>query len=615
MARNFFQPCITLRDFEVALFRGTGAPIPVWLGERHDLLDGISLAETIYDEFREPPRCATGVLVGGDSLPATVRETIRPLASRWLNSSEPVPGTGSILLAGTYNYLRSVIAQRLIELTYHEGRDLFVLTGRDVHSLSWATAKQYVSLDHGEVGVFSELDTQFPAPGVKWFGAQQMDREDLQRIALETVWRRVLFHGNGKDDSLNLGPFTLCGLSPSGQRTPGTLGPKCAYGLGCFKAEDKLIPVHRIRTAEIVLANCFSGPLADHAMYDPKYVIMLNAVDGPAQTVISTLTACDAGRPENLAWLSHPSARGNAATGMNRALSDINPYPAFTQLGMSGGASAEDEDCGAVLGEKRSGPPLRIIGARLHGLLDSGLLPAEHPVRGHLERLNELIMALSARSVANTTQDRAPVEQELHAQVQRVDLALARRLSSHHDDPLLDFPTYLGERSVAGRTVDGPSCPCGRPTRRVVRRGRIPVVLDTIQDVCPRCGDVFNSFKGCVEMTLAWPEVVARGKSCAVRVTVTAQRDGIVHVGLVPSISLRVNISPSLRRVMVKAGEPALAEFQLAVDPSSTPQACFLTPFAVHDLGIATMRSHVNVVPEAERADCERTPPSRSTTK
>jgi hypothetical protein len=577
---NLFEPCTSLESFDAELASATRGRIPVWVGAREDLLMGISLAEAVYDGVREPPPCANGIFLG--SPPEAVMESARPLAERW--HGDPGHGPGSVLLVGTYRELLGDAVQHVIERCHREGRDLYVLTGRDQRSLSWAIAKQFAAPAPGEVGVFSELDSLEPAEGVRWFGAHDMSREDLREVVLGTVWRRVLFHGNGKDDSLNLGAFTLCGLSPEGVREGH--GPRCAYGAGCFKAEDKLIPARRIMAAEMVLANCFSGPLADHAMYDPKYVILLNALDGPAQTVITTLTACDAGRPENVEWLSS-SGHGNAATILNRRLADINPYPAFMQIGTPAARSTPSVE--------RTGWPLGTLGQRVHGLVDSGILPAEHPVLPQLRRLKEALLAASLRRVAESARDRDPAVREVVAAAGATDLALARRFSTHRDDPLLDFATYFGERSVAAAPVDWTTCACGRPVRRVVRRGRLPVVPDTVQDVCPRCGDVYNAVVEGVELDVSCPAVLVQGERYPVRLTVTAPEHGVVLAGLVPSPSLRVTVSPPLRRLRARAGEPVIADFTLAVAEDSPPQACFVSPFALQSLALSVGRSHVNV--------------------
>lgn len=183
--------------------------------------------------------------------------------------------------------------------------NLALLTGRDAASLAWFTAKQYAVTAPGvaELGLFTATDRPVAIEGVRVFDERRLEAEDIQPQVLDPLWRRVMFQGHGKDDSINLAEFTLCGLSEAAPRHPDLLGPRCAYGPDCYKPKDKLIPLHEVRAAEIVLSSCNSAPLADAVVYDPKYQLMLNAIDGTAKDVVAALTVHDSDRPENDAWM------------------------------------------------------------------------------------------------------------------------------------------------------------------------------------------------------------------------------------------------------------------------------------------------------------------------
>ncbi|MFB7615822.1 hypothetical protein [Kitasatospora sp. NPDC056181] len=575
---------------------GTGpATIPVWTGARGDLLDGIALSRSVYAGRRAPEPADTGVIIG-TSLPEAVRRLAGPLARTWVDKVSDLPDTGSVLLLGSYAELRAEAVQDTVDQTYAQDRDLFLLTGRDAHTLSWVIAKQYANAaPHGEIGMISELDTQPAAPGTVWFGAEDVRHRDIQGIALDRVWRRVLFHGNGKDDQLNLGRFTLCGLSPVGERDPDLPGPKCAYGLGCTKPEEKLIPTRRIKAAELVLANCFSGPLTDHAMYDPKYVILLDALDGPAQTVVATLTACDGARPENLAWLTESSPERNAARAINDRLRDINPYPSFVQIGLRSGSGVEQP---AVVADDGAGLPLHTLGARVSGMLNSGLLSADYPLRPRLQQLSDSMLRYAARTVVLSPLEGGPALAAIAEETKSLDLALAHRIAKHHDDPVLQFPTHFGERSTAEDPVDLDwPCACGRPLRSYTRRGRLPVIADTVQAVCARCGDVVNSPVDGTDLRVTAPDQMEAGTTLHISVTVSPHRAGTVNTGIVLPMYLNGRAVPALTRKEVRAGESARCEFAIEIAAEATPQAYYFTPYAVHDLGVSTRRVHFTVSP------------------
>ncbi|MFI9754648.1 hypothetical protein [Streptomyces collinus] len=600
MTEALFAPYTEPDDYARALAAGDG-PLPVWTGGRTDLAAGISLAGQVYAGRRTPAPCDTGVLFG--EVPAALETLLRPLARTWAAEPGRLPGKGSVLLAGTYAQLGGDEVQQVVADAYAAGRPLFLLTGRDVHSLSWVVAKQYARVVPGAaVGVVSELDAAEAVPGADvWCGAEDVRRLDIKEVALGRVWRRVLFHGNGKDDQLNLGQFTLCGASPVAA-LPGAAGPKCAYGLGCTKPMDKLIPARGIRAAELVLANCFSGALAGHAMYDPKYLILLDALDGPAQTVVATLTACDGQRPENLAWLTSAAAAGSAAGAVNDVLRDINPYPSFAQFGLQ---SSGLEEAAAEAGTQPSAaepvpaPEPHTLGARLAGLLDSGLLGPDYPLRPRLRALADTLLHDVVRTVALAPPDARRSLAAIAKETTSLDLALAHRFAKHHDDPVLRFPTYFGERSVADAPVAlDSSCACGRPLAAYRRRGRVPVITDTVQVVCARCGDVANSLADAAELTVKAPAETAAGGALHVVVEARARRAGTVNLGIVLPLYLDARVGPVLRRVEAsRPGERVHAEFTVAIAPGATPQAYYFCPYAVQDLGISVSRVHFTLRP------------------
>jgi hypothetical protein len=327
--------------------------------------------------------------------------------------------------------------------------------------------------------------------------------------------------------------------------------------------------------------------LSGHASYDPKYQLLLNAVDGPPQTVLATLTASDSNRPETATWLTHPPSAGGTASVMNRRLADINPVPTFVQVGLEPDAGTRPDlpDPPAV-----DDATLHLLGTRVSGYLSSGLLDQHHPLRPPLEQFADHLIAYSART-SWPSADRA----DISAEVVSLDLAIAQRLARGGGSALLDFPTHFGVRSKAGESVDVPPCACGRPLRGYVRRGTLPVIVDTIQGFCPRCGDVLNSMAGSPRLRVEAAGEAVVGGELPVTVTVVSAASGVVDLGITLPGYLNATVRPLLRRVQVRAGELAHAELSVDIAADAAPQTYYCTVFAVHDLGIATLRVHFNL--------------------
>ncbi|MFD0385335.1 hypothetical protein ACFQ2B_32885 [Streptomyces stramineus] len=318
-------------------------PVPVPVSGRADLADSAELASRLYTGTHRPHPLDFGVILGEKELPAGVAELARPLAHHWPAEEELADPAafldrypGTLLLVGAYDRL-NLDPVRALLLASYRGREhgLTLLSGRDGASVAWNVAKQYAEPAAGvdALGLFTDTDRPPHLPGVRVFDDRDFERADIQAEILRTRWRRVVFQGHGKDDSVNLGEFTICGRNHTVPARPGLLGPRCAYGLPCYKPEDKLVPLHRVEAVEVVLSACNSGPLADLALYDPKYQLLLNALDGPARTVVSAVSVHDSDRPENVAWMRAALTGADSVDTLNASLV-AHPYPAFMRFGL-----------------------------------------------------------------------------------------------------------------------------------------------------------------------------------------------------------------------------------------------------------------------------------------
>ncbi len=244
---------------------------------RPDLTASLDLAQHLYDGTLLPDPIDHAVLLdepadlpdglvrprpsSGPELAVSCRP--RPLRPR---HARHAPGRGHV------PRLRLDPLRPLLQRSYRAPDiGLSFLSGRDWRSLLWNVAKQYARTDGTltRAGLFTDTDRPAPTANVHTFDDRDFERTDIQAAVLDHRWRSVVFQGHGKDDSINLGEFTICGLNPTAPRDPSALGPRCAYGLPCYKPEDKLVPLNQVRAAEVVLSACNRGPLSDLALYDP----------------------------------------------------------------------------------------------------------------------------------------------------------------------------------------------------------------------------------------------------------------------------------------------------------------------------------------------------------
>ncbi|WP_372411346.1 hypothetical protein [Streptomyces luteireticuli] len=597
-------PC-TVKEFAESPDR---TPIPVPVEGRDDLTTAIELATRLYSGTRTPEPVPTGVVLGAADLPDGVAALARPLAHEWLDEDDLAghgtgtgTGTGGLLVIGCYDRLTLDPLRSLLLRSYRGApHALSFLSGRDAASVAWNIAKQYAVPGAGAdaVGLFTDTDRPPRPPGVRVFDDRDFERADIRAEILGTHWRRVVFQGHGKDDSVNLGEFTICGLSPAAAARPGLLGPRCSYGLPCYKPEDKLVPLHRVPAVELVLSACNSGPLADLALYDPKYQLLLNALDGPARTIASAVSVHDSDRPENVAWMRAALAGEDSVDALNSSLAGSHPYPAFMRFGVPHTPSPAAVAV-AVASDHSPDPLVLTTARRLTALLASGLLPERHPLRPRLTRLARKTDLWAARPTHPADQAPEEIRASLAADLQSLDHAIAGQVAANPENEIMNYPAHFGDRSRLDPEVHEVVCHCGRPAQEFTRRGLVPYVLDTTCAVCMRCGDVTFRVPDAPRLLAYADDEVVRGGVLEVRAELTAARPGPVRLGLFVPAYLRADtvVEPATTRVKVSQRRVEEVFFRVRFAPDTAPQAYYFTVFAVQDLAVSTARRHFGVVP------------------
>ncbi|WP_338930793.1 hypothetical protein WEB32_04165 [Streptomyces netropsis] len=582
-------------------------PVPVPVEGRADLVRGVDLANRLYSALRVPAPLDLGVVLGAKELPEGVPELARPLARRWLDEEELDDAAGfhdrhpgTLLVIGRYDRLNLSPVRALLLATYRgPERALTLLSGRDGASVAWNVAKQYARPAAGvdALGLFTDTDRPPHLPGVRVFDDRDFERADIQAEILGTRWRRVVFQGHGKDDSVNLGEFTICGLNPAVPAAPGLLGPRCAYGLPCYKPEDKLVPLHHVEAVELVLSACNSGPLADLALYDPKYQLLLNALDGPARTVVSAVSVHDSDRPENVAWMHAALTGADSVDTLNASLAGSHPYPAFMRFGMPG--EPEGTPAAPEPADHHPDPLVLTVGRRLTALLASELLPHNHTLRPRLTKLARKVDLWIARPTHLADQSPKEILSSLEADLQSLDHTITEQVAENPENEIMNYPAHFGDRSSLDPHLREVTCHCGRPAQEFTRRGLLPHILDTTCAVCMRCGDVTFRVPDAPALLAYADDEVEQGGVLEVRASLTVSRPGPVRLGLFVPTYLRedVTVEPATAKVRGSAERPRDVSFRVRFAAGTAPQAYYFTVFAVQDLAVSTARRHFGVVP------------------
>ncbi|MFG2744790.1 hypothetical protein [Streptomyces chartreusis] len=132
------------------------------------------------------------------------------------------------MIAGLYERFTLVLLRAaLLAAVRRADMPLTFLTGRDAASLAWFTAKQYARIvaDVQQLGLYTSTRRPLAPAGIHLRDEREAESEDIKTEILGTRRRRILFWGHGKDESIHLADFTLCGLNETAPCAPGLLGP------------------------------------------------------------------------------------------------------------------------------------------------------------------------------------------------------------------------------------------------------------------------------------------------------------------------------------------------------------------------------------------------------
>lgn len=590
----------------------SAASVPVWTSRRADIVASVERAASLYAGVRRPAARMYGVLLKPETLPTGLARLIAPCASTWVDLAEVGTmldqlakedagrsGAHSLVIAGLYeNFTVDLLWPVLRVAAHRPSARLTFLTGRDAASLAWFTAKQYVcrAPDVDEFGLFTSTDRGLAQPGIHLRDQQVMQTADIKSEVLGTRWRRLFLQGNGKDDSLNLGEFTVCGKNEAVSRDPARLAPLCAHASEpvCYKPVDKLISLREVRAAEIVLSSCHGAPFADAAIYDPKFQLMLNAIDGTAQDIVAAITAHESGHAENRAWIEAALGNASSITALNASITTAQPFPAYVRFGMG-----ENDGVAPEQPSLEPDPLLLTTATRVTAYLAGELLTPKNPLRVRLGELaTKIENQVSRRAMA--MQDRSTMLRDLHNDLQSLDYAIATQFVEDPENDLSNYPAYYASRSrLDPSSVEHVCCQCGRPAERYIQRSLVPTALDTEGIICMRCGDVAYRLPGAPFLLLCADEDVPQGGTFDVRVVVRNGRPGAVRVGLYVASFARAfcTVTPELRKVRVNAEGDGETQFTLTLAPHISPHAYYMTAFAVQDLAVTKACRHFGVFP------------------
>jgi len=286
----------TIQEYKQMLEQGQ---LPVLIDNRDDLVHSVRTVNELYQKKERIQKVDNLLYITKAEEIMALNTLILRLGSRVIERIEECQNHSSVALVCLYkDFTFEQVGRVLLQAAEHN-LSVSVLLGRDLASLSFFVAKQFLTMNQtnktgflfsharmneGNKQKFQNLSSKIDYTVVT---EKDMRQFDLLSNFDHAIYNRVIINTHGKEDHLNLGDYTLCGRNNSCQHTDGLGRPRCGYGERvCFKQNAKVIDMKKVNCEEVFLLSCSNTPYRESMAYDSKYNIVLNAIDGTAQTIV-----------------------------------------------------------------------------------------------------------------------------------------------------------------------------------------------------------------------------------------------------------------------------------------------------------------------------------------
>lgn len=219
-----------------------------------------------------------------------------------------------------------------------------VLMGRDIKSLSWIIAKQFLKcrcennlIIVGNNILFEEYLTlkRLEDNKTKVITASEIAEINMHQELLEKCYKTIIFWGHGKDDHINMCDYTLCGRKQNLKKNNNRNMPYCGYTGKCFKDNNKIIFASELKAENVILASCHSGAIQGANNYIEEYNLSMACVDSLAKNIIYSTSVTRFGIREMLEIIKDKNFCKDIKYVINNMLNDSMAEQSFEIIGLS----------------------------------------------------------------------------------------------------------------------------------------------------------------------------------------------------------------------------------------------------------------------------------------
>lgn len=576
------------------------ASIPVLVKDRKDLEESIRISESIYKEKKNPNKVDVGIRLSPVESIGIFSSFEKSFADEWHDFQEMKDlnlEKKSVVVIGLYEEFKFDSLKEFVFKCYQEKVQVSYLIGRDESSLSWLCAKQFLKevsgldnglLTHRKINHSIKTEMVDIAEDLLIYDKAILKKHDMQAELLENNWSKLILHGHGKEDNINFEDYTICGRNDQLTNKTNIL-PRCGYcEQSCFKDDQKLVPLNRVKAANVIMASCNNGPFSDLALYDDKFNLLLNAIDGTAQNITAAVTIQDSDLLELKRLVSFTNPNWNPARIINDSLDYMQPFPSMVEIGLPVNKNTIDIEV--------IEPSNRIIRTleRAQKYYTNDFIDENHSLKKLLPSfINKGNQYLLRGQYGLDAKEKRNIENNWKQKIQALNDIIGNTIIENPDDPILEFDGYNVYRSkVDAETITPNLCNCGHEGLSYLYKGHSSHTFDLKMEFCFRCGDKSIGMAGGPKISVDVTSDLKAGEKIKGVCKITPEEDGEILFGwFVPGYIKEYLIGePSLKRFKNKNKEEIEVELDFQFSEDIPAQGYYFTVFTVQNLGITINR-------------------------
>ncbi|MFH5810888.1 hypothetical protein [Companilactobacillus sp. FL22-1] len=600
--KNILRNFTDNHQYFESLKESKGKYIPIRISsERQDLLEKMKEINTNNFEFQERELCDFGYVISNEVIEYN---TYPFLCKDWIDLKN-ISGRGltgkSLLIIGLYKDFTQEKVLDLLNKGYKAETNIYFLLGRDLSSLSWLLAKQLIgkSVDSCRKATFSLLNlNKFSIEDWDIYGSKSLHEKNIKELVENNLWDTLVFHGHGKEDHLNLDDYTLTGLNKYINYTIPNAPAIGHKGQSFFKDANKAIDISTIKVNRLFLLSCNNLPFFESRLYDSKYSLVLDAIDGWSKEIIASIAVQSADTPELKIVLNNYN-HSDIALQLNKKLEDIQPFISIIHIGLPEKIS---DNSFVEQATPRLSKQTRTVLSRISNYYSSTMLDDDHPITKMAHKIMGDYMQLTRRGTAGSTiKDMQQFESNLTNRVNPFSKKMAQIMFEDQDDNLHNFDSFNTYRArIDSNSINNHTCSsCGATATSCTYLPEISSIFQIDADYCYKCGDKSAQMTGMPYIEFTCDDYNKKDLSINYKISVTSQESGDVFIGIQLPSYVEGYVKNKLSIQKLKFKSPNLTkeiEGTINFSEETVLQSYYLKMFAIQNGGIAVNRCFFNLI-------------------